>query len=58
MTEGTSRGDRSDLDLPKAQQDLLRALYAVGKPLVVVLINGSAISVNWCDEHARAILEA
>jgi beta-glucosidase len=44
--------------LPRAQQDLLEALAATGKPLVVVLLNGSALAVNWAAQHAGAILEA
>ena len=55
---GFSGGDRTDIGLPRAQQDLLEALSATGKPLVVVLMNGSALAVNWAAEHANAILEA
>ena len=58
MSEGISQGDRSDLDLPQAQADLLKAVHAIGKPMVIVLINGSALSVNWANENAKAILEA
>jgi beta-glucosidase len=58
MSEGISQGDRTDLDLPAAQADLLQAVHALGKPLIVLLINGSALSVNWADEHANAIVEA
>jgi beta-glucosidase len=56
--EGFSGGDRTDISLPRAQQDLLEALSATGKPLVLVLLNGSALAVNWANEHAAAILEA
>ncbi len=56
--EGFSGGDRTDIKLPAPQQQLLEALSATGKPLVVVLLNGSALSVNWAQEHAGAILEA
>jgi beta-glucosidase len=56
--EGFKGGDRTSLDLPKPEQDLLEALAATGKPLVVVLMNGSALSVNWAKEHANAILES
>ncbi len=56
--EGFSGGDRTSLDLPAPQQRLLEALSATGKPLIVVLENGSALSVNWAQEHANAILEA
>src|SRR5207237_6422404 len=51
-------GDRVDLDLPKPQQEMLEAVAATGKPLVVVLLNGSALAVNWAQQHASAILEA
>ncbi|MGC9998275.1 MAG: glycoside hydrolase family 3 C-terminal domain-containing protein [Terriglobia bacterium] len=55
---GFSGGDRTDIGLPRAQQDLLEAISATGKPLVVVLLNGSALAANWAAEHANAILEA
>ena len=55
---GFSGGDRTLIDLPAAQQDLLKALAATSKPLVVVLQNGSALAVSWAQEHADAILEA
>jgi beta-glucosidase len=55
---GFKGGDRTSIDLPKAEEDLLKALSATGKPLVVVLTNGSALAVNWAKEHANAILEA
>jgi len=51
-------GDRVDLDLPKPQEDMLKAVAATGKPLVVVLLNGSALAVNWAQEHATAVLDA
>jgi beta-glucosidase len=56
--EGFNGGDRTEITLPKVQRDLLEVLGATGKPLVVVLLNGSALAVNWCQEHAAAILEA
>jgi beta-glucosidase len=56
--EGFKGGDRTSLDLPKPELDLLEAVAATGKPLVVVLTNGSALGVNWAQEHANAILEA
>jgi beta-glucosidase len=55
---GFSGGDRTSLDLPKPEEDLVEAVAATGKPLVVVLMNGSALSVNWEKAHANAILEA
>ena len=56
--EGFSGGDRTSLDLPKPEEDLLQEVAAASKPLVVVLMNGSALGVSWAKEHANAILEA
>jgi beta-glucosidase len=56
--DGFAGGDRTSIDLPAAQEDLLKALAATGRPLVVVLMNGSALAVNWTQEHANAMLEA
>ena len=56
--EGFQGGDRTSLDLPKPEQDLLESVASSGQPLVVVLMNGSALSVNWVKDHANAILEA
>ncbi|MFH1068030.1 MAG: glycoside hydrolase family 3 C-terminal domain-containing protein [Candidatus Glassbacteria bacterium] len=51
-------GDRTSLDLPQPQKDLLARAAATGKPLVVVLLNGSALAVNEAQAAAGAILEA
>ena len=51
-------GDRTSLDMPRQEEDLVQALYATQKPLVVVLMNGSALGVNWEKAHAAAILES
>jgi beta-glucosidase len=56
--KGFLGGDRTDIQLPDVQQELLEAVAADGKPLVVVLMNGSALAVNWAQQHATAILEA
>jgi len=56
--EGFSGGDRTSIDLPRAQQQLLEDLVASGKPVVLVLMNGSALAPNWADQHVGAILEA
>ncbi len=58
--EGFSGGDRTSLDLPKVQEALLQTVVdaAKGKPLVLVLLNGSALAVNWADQHVPAIVEA
>jgi beta-glucosidase len=58
LPEGFQGGDRTVLDLPKDEEALLQAMKATGKPLVVTLVNGSALSVNWADQNANAILEA
>ncbi|HEY5347368.1 MAG TPA: glycoside hydrolase family 3 C-terminal domain-containing protein [Rhizomicrobium sp.] len=55
---GFTGGDRTSLDMPKDELDLLKAVKATGKPLVLVLMNGSALSVNWASKNANAILEA
>jgi len=58
QVEGFSGGDRLTLDLPKVQEDLMRAVAAVGKPAVLVLLNGSALAVNWADANIPAVVEA
>jgi beta-glucosidase len=55
---GFRGGDRTSLSLPAEEEALLGALKGSGKPLVVVLMNGSALAVNWANEHANAILDA
>jgi beta-glucosidase len=55
---GFKGGDRTSLDLPRPEEDLLEAVVATGKPVVLVLTNGSALSVNWAKEHVNAILDA
>ncbi|MGA2539207.1 MAG: glycoside hydrolase family 3 C-terminal domain-containing protein [Terracidiphilus sp.] len=56
--DGFNGGDRTSLDLPAPQQKLLEAVAATGKLLVVVLQSGSAVALNWANEHAQAVLEA
>lgn len=56
--KGFSGGDRTNLDLPDVQQQMLDAVAKTGKPMVVVLLNGSALAVNWAKDNARALLEA
>jgi beta-glucosidase len=51
-------GDRTSIDLPEPEEGLVEAVAATGKPLVVVLTNGSALAVNWINQHANAVLEA
>ncbi len=49
---------RTSLDLPGRQLDLVQAVYATGKPVVVVLINGRPMSINWIDKYVPGIIEA
>jgi beta-glucosidase len=56
--KGFAGGDRTDIVLPDVQQELIEAVAKTGKPMVVVLLNGSALAVNWAQQNARAILEA
>ena len=55
---GFRGGDRTRIDLPGAQERLLERIVAVGKPTVFVLMSGSAVAVNWAQEHVPAIIEA
>lgn len=48
---------RTSLDLPGRQEELLRALYATGKPIVLVLINGQPLTINWANKYIPSILE-
>jgi beta-glucosidase len=58
QTEGFRGGDRTSIDLPAAQERLLERIVAVGKPTVLVLMSGSAVAINWAQEHVPAIIEA
>jgi beta-glucosidase len=51
-------GDRTDIKLPARQEALLEAVAATGKPIVLVLLSGSALAVNWADTHVGAIVQA
>ena len=50
-------GDKPDLRLPGLQQELLETITAVGKPVIVVLLAGSALDLSWADRHADGIRE-
>ncbi|PQJ73350.1 glycoside hydrolase family 3 protein [Polaribacter butkevichii] len=56
--DGFKGGDRLDIKLPKAQTDLMKKLKTLGKPMVLVLLNGSAVAINWEQENIPAIVEA
>ena len=55
---GFAGGDRTDIALPATQRTLLAALEETGKPVVLVLMTGSALAVDWAQEHVPAILVA
>ena len=55
---GFAGGDRTNINLPARQQGLLEAVAATGKPVVLVLLSGSALAVNWANEHVAAIVQA
>ena len=55
---GFAGGDRTDIALPSSQQALLRALHATGKPIVLVLMAGSAVGVEWAQQNLPAVLMA
>ena len=55
---GFANGDRTNIDLPEPQEKLLGAILDTGKPVIVVLLNGSALAVTTAQQRAAAILEA
>lgn len=58
MIDGFRGGDRTNIDLPLTQQQLIKDINALGKPVVLVLLNGSALAINWEDQNIPAIVEA
>ncbi|HKY41989.1 MAG TPA: glycoside hydrolase family 3 C-terminal domain-containing protein [Pyrinomonadaceae bacterium] len=56
--EGFRGGDRTEISLPKSQEALLKAVVETGKPVVVVLLSGSALAVNWANDNVPAIMAA
>lgn len=56
--EGFRKGDRTNIELPKVQKEMVKALKATGKPVVYVLCTGSALSLNWEEANVDAILNA
>jgi beta-glucosidase len=55
--DGFKGGDRTRIDLPDVQQDLIKTINALGKPVILVLLNGSALAINWEKDNIPAILE-
>ena len=58
VIEGFDKGDRSKISLPKTQLELVKKIQKLGKPTIVVLMNGSALAINWTSKNVPAILEA
>jgi beta-glucosidase len=56
--DGFNGGDKTNLDLPAVQTALLKELKKTGKPIILVLMNGSALSINWENENIDGIIEA
>jgi len=56
--DGFDGGDKTNLDLPAVQTALLKELKKTGKPIILVLMNGSALSINWENKNLDAIIEA
>lgn len=56
--DGFKGGDRTDIALPKPQEQLIKDIQALGKPVVLVLMGGSALAINWENENVQAIIDA
>ena len=50
-------GDKPNLNLPGIQEQILKTIYECGKPVILVLLSGSALAVNWADEKLNAIIQ-
>jgi len=58
VIDGFSHGDRTSINLPKIQEDLLKDIHKTGKPVVFVNFSGSAMAMNWEDQNLEAIVQA
>ena len=56
--EGFKKGDRTNIEIPKVQKEMIKALKATGKPVIYVLCTGSALALNWEEANVDAILNA
>lgn len=57
VVDGFDHGDRTQIKLPKSQEELLKILYKLNKPIVLVNFSGSAMALNWENDHVNAILQ-
>ncbi len=55
--DGFDGGDKTNLQLPAIQKQLIKELHATGKPVIFVMLNGSALAINWENDNLPAILE-
>jgi len=58
VVDGFHRGDRTRIDLPVIQEKLLQAVHATGTPVVLVVLSGSGVTVNWAQAHVPAVIAA
>jgi beta-glucosidase len=58
QVDGFEGGDRTHLKLPETQRELMKAIEKTGKPVILVLLNGSALAINWADDNLEAIMSA
>ncbi len=58
QVDGFEGGDRQRIDLPDLQQDFIKKIAELNKPMVLVMLNGSAVAINWEHENIPAIVEA
>ena len=58
VIDGFKAGDRTKIELPRPQQQLIREIHALGKPVILVLLSGSALAINWEQKNIPAILGA
>jgi beta-glucosidase len=58
QVEGFRGGDRTDIALPRNQEELIKEVQGLGKPVILVLLGGSALAVNWANDNVGAILDA
>ncbi len=56
--EGFRKGDRTNIEIPQVQREMIKALKATGKPVIYVLCTGSALALNWEEDNVDAILNA
>lgn len=56
--EGFRKGDRTNIEIPKVQREMIKALKATGKPVIYIVCTGSALALNWEEANMDAILNA